>query len=70
MDIIVLLGLNSSSSDQNAITTIITDSGIANATIKDDSFQFKSRNSNKCGTGKVLTFTSSFTALRHLTIAQ
>jgi hypothetical protein len=41
MDIIVLTGLNSSSSDQNAITTIITDSGIANATIKDDSFQFK-----------------------------
>ncbi len=55
-------GVGSSSTEQNAITSIITDSGIANANTKDDTFQFKGANGLIVSAiGKIITFTSNFT---------
>lgn len=62
-DFVVAQGSNSASPVQNAITSIITDSGIANATSKDDTFQFKGANGLVVSAiGKIITFTSNFTA--------
>jgi hypothetical protein len=57
-NIILSKGAESNTTDQNALTSIITDSGIANATIKDDTFQFKGTNGIVVSAvGKVITFT-------------
>jgi len=61
-NIILYKGSSSNSPEQNAITSIITDSGIANATTKDDTFQFKGANGLLVSAiGKIITFTSNFT---------
>lgn len=63
MDNIVLSqGIGSSSPEQKAITSVITDSGIANATVKDDTFQFRGASGLVVSAiGKIITFTSNFT---------
>lgn len=61
-NIILYKGSGSNSPEQNAITSIITDNGIANATAKDDTFQFKGANGLIVSAiGKIITFTSNFT---------
>lgn len=51
---------DSSSPEQKAITTIVTDSGIANATIKDDTFQFRGFGGIVVSAiGKIISFTIS-----------
>jgi hypothetical protein len=56
-------GVGISSPEQVAVATIITDNGVANATIKDDTFQFRgSGGMTISAVGKILTFTSLFTA--------
>lgn len=62
-DIVLVKGSTVVSPSQKAITSIVTDSGIANATIKDDTFQFKGANGLVVSAvGKIITFTSNFTA--------
>ncbi len=57
-NIILYKGSGSNSPEQNAITSIITDSGIANANTKDDTFQFKGANGLLVSAiGKIITFT-------------
>lgn len=69
-NIILYKGSGSSSPEQKAITSIITDSGIANATTKDDTFQFKGANGLLVSAiGKILTFTQSIQSDNNLTNA-
>lgn len=61
MDNISLVqGADASSPEQNALTTIVTDSGVANATTKDDVFQFKGFGGLIVSAiGKVISFTNN-----------
>jgi len=61
-DVVLVKGSTVVAPTQKAITSIVTDSGIANATVKDDTFQFKGANGLVVSAiGKIITFTSNFT---------
>jgi hypothetical protein len=63
-NVILSQGAGTSSTEQKAIATITTDSGIANATIKDDTFQFKGANGLIVSAlGKTITFTPNITTI-------
>lgn len=60
-NIIMYKGSGSNSPEQKAITSIITDAGVANATTKDDTFQFKGLGGLVVSAiGKVISFTVNF----------
>ncbi|WP_348814052.1 hypothetical protein [Flavobacterium maritimum] len=63
-NIILSKGETSTSPTQKTITSIVTDSGVVNATVADDTIEMKSANTGLVisAVGKIITFTSLFTS--------